>query len=375
MHFLISTQELNQMIGKLLNVVPPKPSMPILSHFLMEVDRDMLTLTASDLSVGMRCQAPVKMLEAGSTTLPARRLSLLVRELTAPHLEVKMAQPDIVEITANTSQFKIHGTSSRGYPKLPEMEHAHEIRIPQQQLKEWLFKVSFAVAREDNRFVLTGALMQIGGGRVTFLATDGKRLARAGGAIQVDSAFQGSYVLPLKGVEELMKNLSEEGEASLRFTQDKMAVHLGATMMIFKLLAGEYPDVSRVIPTACETHVPLHREELMSLLRQISLFTNENNHSAKFTFSSGDLKLSAQGAGLGEGQVSMPVNYQGPDLSIAFNPSFFLDILRHSKREIVTLSLVDAYNPGIITEEEEERKDFLGRTALFLLMPMRLTET
>src|SRR6202044_2952049 len=99
-------------------------------------------------------------------------------------------------------------------------------------------------------------------------------------------------------------------------------------MIVFKLLSGEYPDINRVIPEQIEKIVPLHREELMTLLRQVSLFTADTSHSVRFTLSEGELKLAANNMDIGEGRVSMPVNYHGAKLDIAFNPNFFLDILR-----------------------------------------------
>ena len=121
-------------------------------------------------------------------------------------------------------------------------------------------------------------------------------------------------------------------------------------MVVTKLLSGDYPDLSRIIPTNSGTTIILHREELMTLLRQISLFIADTTHSVRFTFTNGELKLSANTMEIGEGKVSMPVNYQGQKLEIAFNPGFFLDILRHSKEETVTITLTDYYNPGLITD-------------------------
>ena len=112
----------------------------------------------------------------------------------------------------------------------------------------------------------------------------------------------------------------------------------------------------------------------MTLLRQVSLFTNENNHAARFTFNDGELRLSATSMEVGEGKVSMPANYQGQKLEIAFNPSFFLYILRHSKAETVTLGISDPYNPGIIVDKEMSTFVAAEASPLFVLMPMHLNE-
>jgi len=118
-----------------------------------------------------------------------------------------------------------------------------------------------------------------------------------------------------------------------------------------------------VIPKKASDPIALHREELMSLLRQVSLFTSDQSSAVRFTFTSGELHLTAMSGGIGEGKVSMTVNYGGPKLDIAFNPHYFLDILRHSRDETIQLSLSDAYNPGLITD---------STNAHFVIMPMRL---
>lgn len=374
MKFVISTQELNYLLSKLMNIVSQKPTVPILSNFLIEAKNNILTLTATDLTVGIRCQTEVKVLEEGSTTLPAKRFSQLVRELTAINVEIKSGQNEVTEVVANTSRFKINGMNRTEFPSLPDMSGATSFKVKQSDLKDMLFRTSFAVSREDNRFVLTGALMRIANGQATFMGTDGKRLARAHMGIQVDTSFSGNFIIPLKAVEEISKNLMDEGDATLYLMTDKIAVEANQTMIITKLLSGEYPDVSKVIPERSEIVVTVHKDELTTLLRQVSLFTADASHSVRFSFSDGDLRLTANTMEIGEGKVNMPVNYQGPQLDIAFNPGFFLDILRHSKEETITIGLTDAFNPGVITDKDPTPGVALASSPLFVIMPMRLNE-
>lgn len=171
-----------------------------------------------------------------------------------------------------------------------------------------------------------------------------------------------------------MKNLNDDDATALVYVfGDKIAVDAGDILIMTKLLSGEYPDVDKVIPKETPHLVALHRDELTQLLRQISLFTNDTSHSVRFTFLPGELQLTANTTDIGEGKVSMPVNYQGSRFDIAFNPHFFLDLLRHSKNETVTMGFSDPFNPGVIVDSsiaKLEGTDF--PTPLFVLMPMRL---
>lgn len=379
MKFIISKEELSNLINKIQNVVSVKPPMPLLCNFLLEAANDELVLTATDLSVSIRCYTQAKILQEGSITLPARRIAQLLRELTATNITLTANESHIVEILADSSRFKVNGISKEQFPDLPDLSEAMRFTVKQNDLQEALYRVSFAVSREDNRYVLTGVLMHIANGNITFVGTDGKRLARSYLASQnLESTLTGDYIIPLKAIEELLKNLdAEERNVTIYLLSDKIAFEVDRTILVAKLLTGEYPDINRVIPEQASTYISLHREELMSLLRQVSLFLVDTTQSVRFSFDTGELTLTANSMEIGEGRVSMPANYtrpeQGEKLEIAFNPGFFLDILKHSKEQTLTLGMIDAYNPGIILE-----KEFIERTEaanpLFILMPMRLNE-
>lgn len=373
MKFVISTQELNYLINKIQNVVPQKPTVPILTNFLIEASNDELILTATDLAVSIRCNTEVKIAEEGATTLPARRFAQLVRELTAATVEVSSNAHETTTIVAGTSRFKVNGMNKNAYPDLPDLSDACSFKIAQKDLKELLFRTSFAVSKEDNRYVLTGVLMQIAEGLVTFVGTDGRRLARSHMKIEIDPQTHLQAVIPLKAIDEIVKNLLDDGDAKISLMSDKIAVEANQTLLVAKLLTGDYPEINRVIPEHSPILFTLHREELIALLRQVSLFTVDQQHAARFSFADGELKLAANTKDFGEGNVSMPVNYQGPKLEIAFNPGNFLDILRHCREETVTMGLTDPYNPGLLTDGEPPAKLNLA-TPLFILMPMRLSE-
>jgi DNA polymerase-3 subunit beta len=375
MKFVISTQEFIYLINKCLNVVSQKITIPILSNILIEAVNDELILTATDLTVGVRCSTEAKILEEGATTLPAKRLAQLVRELTAVNLEVSSSPSEVTEIIANSSRFKLNGMNKNEFPSLPSISDAVKITLKQSELKDMFFRTAFAVSREDNRYVLTGVFMQVSNGEATFVGTDGKRMARAHIPVKLDSSFSASYIIPLKAVDEIQKNLGEEGDANLYLMPDKIAVDASGTTVITKLLSGDYPDVNRIIPESTDMTVTLHREELMTLLRQVSLFTGDANHSVRFTFEEGELYLSANTMEIGEGKVSMPANYRGSKMDIAFNSNFFLDILRHSKGEAVNLGLIDSFNPVALTDKEGASPTLAeAPSPLFVLMPMRLNE-
>lgn len=372
MKFVIATQELNYLMSKCLNVVSAKPPIPLLSNFLIEAKQGELVITATDLVVGIRCFTEAKILEEGSAALPARYFAQLIRELTAANVEITINENFIAEILADSSKFTIRGMSGSQFPTLPDMSKGYQITLPQSTLKDLLYRTSFAVSREDQRQTLMGLNLHIEGGTLFFVGTDGRRLARAQAPVSIDPSFSGSYTFPLKAVDEFAKNLTDEGDAILSLLPEKAALEASQTVIVTNLLVGDYPDVARVIPESTGAVVSLHREELMILLRQVSLFMDNPQHSVRFSLGNGEMRIRANSMAVGDGDVSMPVNYHGAPLNIAFNPTYFLDILKHSKEEAVTMGLVDSYNPGVIVDKNDVSVVNGKLSPLFVLMPMRL---
>lgn len=354
-----------KMVGKLQGVVPAKPSTPILANVLIEaIEENQLIISATDGQISMRVCEQAEVQETGAVCLPAKRLFQLIRELTSSEIEIETPSIEVAIIHAGSSNFRIQGVLHSSFPTFPDLSETRPITLRAESLKEMLTRTAFAAARDDSRQVLNGVLMERVGRLATFVGTDGKRLAKNQVAIEDDSSDSSCHIFPLKSVEEIIKMLDDKDElVQLMVMEGKLAIEAGSSLLITKLLSGQYPDVSRVIPKQSDRPLNLHREELMALLRQVALFTSEANHAVRFTFDSGALHLCAASGEIGEGKVSMPVNYVGPALEIAFNPYNFIDILRHSKDETIQLEVSDSYTPGRITDSSE---------AEFVLMPMRL---
>lgn len=366
MKAVVSKSDLVSMIGKIQGIISSKPSMPILANILIEAIDDQVIISATDLSVSMKCYIEAKVIEEGAISLPGKKFFHLIREMTAPLVKISATSSEIAEITTGTSVFKINGMSKSEFPSLPDLADSPTISISSSTFKEMLSKTAFSAAREDSRYMLGGVQVTISNQKVSFIGTDGKRLAKAFTQCNANAQFQGQFVIPLKAVEEMVKNLDDsDQQVNLFLTHDKISMETGSQTLIAKLLSGQYPDVERVIPSTLTHEFSVHREELITLLRQVSLFTSEISGSVRFSFETGQLHLSAVSSDIGEGRVSMPVDFSGAQFDIAFNPYYFLDILRHIKDETFQFGLNDAHNPGLITDSTK---------AVFVIMPMRLAD-
>ena len=364
MKIIVAKSDLLILISKIQNLVPVKPAIPVLSNILIEACDDQIIISATDLTTSLKSFSSAKVMEPGAVLVPGKKFIQLIRELTSPQITLISDAQETLEILSGSSTFKIHTLPKNEFPKLPELTGAKELILQAEELKDTLIKLAFTSARNDNRLELNAVLLHIENGEALFLATDGKKLAKISNTIPIEASFKGSYIIPIKAIDEMINILDENGEkAVLNLINDRVCLEYGNQMLMTKLITGLYPDICRVIPQTTNITVPLHREELLTLLRQVALFVSENSISVRFYFNQNKLYLSAACSEIGEGMVSMTCDYNKEPLAIAFNPFYFMEILRHSQDEIIKLSLIDSYNPGVITDSSK---------ALFVMMPMRL---
>ncbi len=376
MKFLMSRNELSTLVNGVQNIVALRTPMPILSNILIEANGSVVTLTATDLTVGIRYTGTAKVLEPGATTLPARKFAQLLKELTASYIEVSANEKEVSNIVTETASFRLHGMPRGDFPTLPDLSGAIKITIKQKDLKDGLFRSSFAVSKDENRYVLTGVFFAVNAEAALLIGTDGKRLARTTIPVQSEGQLSYTSIIPSKAVDEISKNLLDTDEpATVYLMTDKIAIEAGGRIVLTKLLSGEFPDADRVIPQQIDQIVALHREELSAILRQVSLFISDQNLSVRCTLCDGLLSIAANTADIGEGRVSMPVHYTGPRFEAAFNPLYFLDILRHTRGEFLYTGFQDCFNPVIFSDLEFPISLNPLPQSLFIMMPLRVNGT
>lgn len=370
MQFTLSKTDLSDLMAQIQSVVPSKPTLPILSNFMLKASSEGLELTATDLTVGIRCFVKAPVTAGGSTTIPSRRFFQLVREMTSPSIEVHVGESDICEIKSASSHFKLNGMSGNDYPQLPNLNEAMRLELPKEELKAMLSKTAFAVSKDESRYLMTGILLKVESGSMTFVGTDARRLAKVERKVDIDPAFSGEYIIPLKAVDEISRLLDRSSSESvlLYLAGDRIGIETNNVLLVTKLLVGTFPDFKSVIPASHAFEVDLHREELVSMLRQIMVFADDAASSCLLRFTDSELVLTSAHHQIGEGTTSMPVNYHGELFEIAFNPLHLLDVLKHTSGEMLRLRLIDAFSPAVAVPAEKKEDDL---DTLFVIMPMR----
>ena len=351
-------------IQQVQNIVGTKTTLPILSNVLVEAEKEFLTLTTTDLEVGIRCRFPAKVAQEGVTTVPAKRLSNIVRELPDKAIHWETLESNVSTLRCGSSFFKIMGISREEFPKLPQFGEKVAFKIEQKAFKELLKKTAYAISHDETRYVLNGLFMGVSGGKMIIVATDGKRLALIEKTLDLPDKIALEIVIPSKAITELSRILGDEGNLTVSIAKNMISFDLGSSLLTSRLIEGKFPSYRQVIPEKTAERVMMNREELLQAVRRVAQLTSERSNSIKLSFAKGNLLITANSPEIGEAREEMAIGYEGKDVQIAFNPNYLSDVLKNLEDQNIFFEITDSASPGIVKTDY----DFV-----YVIMPMRLS--
>ena len=335
------------------HAVNDRSALPILANVLLETTQQELLLTATDLDVGVRYRLPLTDApEEGAVTLPARRLSTIVREFPEELVTIEVKNNHAAIITCGPSRFRLPGLPAEDFPVFPQYDPAGTSSISQQALKTLIQRTMFAMSLEETRFILNGALLSITPEAVTLVATDGRRLAVASAPPTRASGNGASVVIPAKTIRELGRLLVED-EADEPVTiaalkDNQLLFQFGAVTVITRLLEGQFPHYESVIPAPATTTLTCDRALAAGAIRRASLMTTAASQAVVFELAKERLVISKESTELGSAREDLPATYTGSPMSAAFNPEFWLDVLKVLDAEALTIEISAPDKPAVI---------------------------
>lgn len=344
------------------NVISTKSALPILSNILIESQENGIRLTATDLDIGISCVIPVEIQEVGAITIPAKRFNDIIKELPADSVNITTKKNNLVVIETETCQFKIMGLAREEFPKLPELKDKEVIKLEQANLKQMLSLTSFSVSFDETRYILNGILFKINQNNLTLVATDGKRLAIIDKKLKQELDKNINFIIPIKTIHELNRNLQEDGELSLILGSNQVLFDLGSVIVISRLIEGEFPDYKQVVPPATNNKMKIDRNGFLLAVRRASLLSTPDYQAVKLEVFKNKLVVSKSTPDIGESREEVVVEYQGKELAIGFNPTYLIDVLKNLTLETVELELTDSDKPGVIRVDGY----------VYIVLPMRL---
>jgi len=371
MEFVVSKTNLVRELSLSQGVVEKKTTIPILSNVLLEARGDRITLTATDLELGIRCSCPAKVKKEGAGTIPARKLLDYVRLLPDAELTVKFLENHWANLTCGRSRTRIAGMSRESFPELPQMPE-QIAKLPARLLSSMIQKTSFAISLEESRFTLNGALLILSGEAMTMVATDGHRLAYVESKMEgISPARPFRALVPKKAMAEILKLSDEAGseaQVALAGDDNHLFFEIGERLLITRKLTGNFPDYERVLPRDHALEAKLNKEEIRSAIERVSQFADERSRAIRVQFSDGEVRVYSQSVETGESEESVPSEYKGPELEIGFNAQYLLDFLRVIPQEAVAFELKDQKSAG----EMRPVSDGANDKYRYVVMPMRI---
>ncbi len=374
MKFKINRDHFSNGLAQVLNVVGSKAAMPILSNVLIEAEKDHISLTTTNLDLGIRCKIKAEVKEGGSVTLPVKRLATIVRELPNVDVGFDSSATHQVKIASGGSNFRIMGIGAEEFPKLPDSGDDKTFTLEQGELATMLSNVSYAQSTDETRYILNGVYFNFKEGKLALVATDGRRLALVSKEVSVPAGSAGAIILPAKTVAELLRLLGKGEKLKIAFNERRAAFQIetskdtsGLTDSIYlfsKVVEGNYPNYQQVIPKETHQRIKLERELFLQCVHRAALVTSEKSNSVKIKLSANLLEISASSPDFGESHESMAISYSGPELQVAFNPQFVMDPLRALTKDEVFFELKDEVSPGVFKTLE---------SFVCVIMPVRLS--
>jgi DNA polymerase-3 subunit beta len=371
MEITVSKLDLLRELTATQGVVERKTTIPILSNYLFEASGDKLSLTATDLDLSLRTSCVAKVKKEGACTIPARKLHDYVKLLPDSDITIKLLENHWISIRCGRSNTKMVGMARSNFPSLPVFPTAGVVKIPAQVLRGMIARTGFAIAHEESRYTLNGALMVLKPESITMVATDGHRLAHVERSGEKFDGVSGEMktLVPKKAMDELKSLLDSTDAETIEFAKDESTLYfrIGGRLLTSRQLTGQFPNFEAVLPKDNSKSINLHGEELGAAISRVAQFADERSRAVRLRLDKGELKLSASSTEAGESEDSIETDYTGDPLAIGFNAQYILDFLKAVGAGDVKLELKDAQSAGQLRPAESE--DYKYR---YIVMPMRI---
>lgn len=347
------------------NIVSTKATLPILSNILIETHKNKIHMAATDLDVGMSVDLPLEEItEEGSITVPAKRLLEVIRDLPEADIEITVRKNNSITIEAEKCFFKLMGLPKDEFPKLPKLHDKQSISINQQLLKNMLNLTSFAVSHEETRYILNGVLLAAKGKHIRFVATDGRRLALIEKQLELPSGFKKEAIIPTKAIQELTRNLRDEGLVKIVFGEKQISFQFDNTVLVSRLIEGQFPNYEQVIPKEAKDKLVLEREKFLWAAKRAAILTSPDSQSIKLELFKDKLIFSKNSPDMGEAKEEIDIAHKGQEFSVGFNPQYLIDVLKSLKDQNVSLELTGPESPGVIRAQDNY---------VYIVLPMQLS--
>ncbi|WP_102026156.1 DNA polymerase III subunit beta [Salirhabdus sp. Marseille-P4669] len=379
MKFVVQRTQLMESVQDVMKAISLKTTIPILSGMKIEVTKDGLKLTGSDSDVTIESYIPaeengvvyVEGIEPGSIVVQAKYFPEIVRKLPEQTVEITADENHNILIRSGNAEFNLNGQDAEEYPHLPKLHTENSFELPTDLLKNLIKQTVFAVSTSETRPILTGVNLSIKSDKLAFVATDSHRLASRSIPLTINTAelIDKSVVIPGKSLNELSKILDDtQDHVEISITDNQILFQAKNLLFLSRLLDGNYPETSRLIPEQSKTDVIADSKVLLNSIDRASLLAKESRNNVVKLVTKENQKIEISSNSPEIGKVVDEINIDslnGEELKISFSAKYMMDALKAIDSEKVKIQFTGAMRPFIIKPIEDHEE------ILQLILPVR----
>ena len=364
MKFTAAREALLKPLQAVIGVVERRQTMPILSNVLLVVKDGALSVTATDLEVELVAHADVDTESGGEITVSGRKLLDICRALPEGTEVTVSVSGEKLNVRGGRSRFNLATLPAAEFPVIEDIKAGQKISVSQEGLARLIEKTHFSMAQQDVRYYLNGMLLETGKGYLKAVATDGHRLALSQAEIE-GAIDEQQVIVPRKGVLELQRLMSGEGDLNIELGTNHVRIQLDGIRFTSKLIDGRFPEYERVIPKESSNELTADRGAFRGALQRTAILSNEKYRGIRLVIRDSGVVLQAHNPEQEEAEEELEVEYNGEDIEIGFNVNYLLDALGAVDGDEISLSVQDSNSSCLIRQPGKD-------DCTFVVMPMRL---
>ena len=371
MKFTVDKNIILKSLSHVQNIVEKRNTLPILSNILIEAKENSLVLSATDMDISITEKLNCNIIEEGSITVSAHTLYDIIRKLSdQSEIEIISNDGKIISLRSGKSKFSLGCLPKEDFPIIEIDDLEIEINIDSQKFLKLIDKTRFAISNEETRYFLNGIYFhkknQEKSSLLSVVATDGHRLAKMDFEFNENLDEIPGVIIPKKTVNELHKLLIDyEGQIKINLNSNKIVFFVNDTVLMSKLIDGNFPDYRKVIPNNNTNILKINRQNFSSAVDRVSTITNDKSPIIKFKLYKNLMNMSSINTESGTATEDIITQYTGEELEIGFNSKYILEMINNLEDEEIILKFKDSSSPVTATEESN-----LG--LIYVLMPMRV---
>lgn len=372
MKFIVNSNYLLRQLSNINGVITTNPVVPILENFLFEIDKNNLTVTASDLQTSMITELNVESKERGNIAVPARILLDTLKNLPDQPVTFSIDESTYsIELSSDNGRYKLSGENATDFPKVPSVSNDFSAAVSSEVLARAINNTIFATSSDELRPAMTGVYVNLGEKNTTFVATDGHRLVRYR-RTDVKSENGNAIIIPRKALNLLKATLpSENTDVSIDFNMSNAFFKFGNIRMICRLIDERFPDFENVIPSSSTIKMTINRTDFLGSLKRISIYANKTTHQVRLKITGSELQVSAEDLDFSnEANERLSCEHEGEDIEIGFNAKFLIEMLTNIDTEQIKLNMSAPNKAGVILPGEKDKAEDI----LMLVMPVMLNQ-